>query len=192
MWISGTKWQRYRPPPLYFFQKTQATVRLLAPVCRKGGCLASLPDRAQKRESPIGLPVEVMDTDFVRKRITQLRMEKGVSEYQMSLDMGHSRSYIQSIVSGKSLPSMTEFLYMCEYLGVTPSAFFDEQMKNPALLQKAIDEMQSLPDKDILSLLSLIERFKEKMTKNGAQFILLCPVLIQPGFVAFAKRKEPL
>lgn len=103
-----------------------------------------------------------MDTDFVRKRITQLRMEKGVSEYQMSLDMGHSRSYIQSIVSGKSLPSMTEFLYMCEYLGVTPSAFFNEQMKNPALLQKAIDEMRSLPDKDILSLLSLIERFKEK------------------------------
>lgn len=103
-----------------------------------------------------------MDADFVRKRITQLRMEKGVSEYQMSLDMGHSRSYIQSIVSGKSLPSMTEFLYVCEYLGVTPSAFFDEQTKNPALLQKAIDEMRSLPDKDILSLISLIERFKEK------------------------------
>lgn len=76
--------------------------------------------------------------------------------------MGHGRSYIQSISSGRSLPSMTEFLYMCEYLGVTPSAFFDEQMKNPALLQKAIDEMRSLPDKDILSLLSLIERFKEK------------------------------
>ena len=103
-----------------------------------------------------------MDADFIRKRITQLRIEKGVSEYQMSLDMGHSRSYIQSIVSGKSLPSMAEFLYMCEYLGVTPSAFFDEQINNPALLQKAIDEMRSLSDKDILSLLSLIERLKEK------------------------------
>ena len=103
-----------------------------------------------------------MDVDFIRKRLTQLRMEKGVSEYQMSLDMGHSRSYIQSIVSGKSLPSMAEFLYMCEYLGVTPSSFFDEQMENPALLQKAIDEMRVLPDKDILTLLSLIERFKEK------------------------------
>ncbi len=76
--------------------------------------------------------------------------------------MGHSRSYIQSIVSGRSLPSMAEFLYMCEYLGVTPSAFFDEQAENPALLQKAIDEMRSLSDKDLLSLLSLIERFKEK------------------------------
>ena len=80
----------------------------------------------------------------------------------MSLDMGHGRSYIQSISSGRSLPSMGEFLYMCEYLGVTPSEFFDEQTENPALLQKAIDEMRSLPDKDILSLLSLIERFKEK------------------------------
>ncbi len=103
-----------------------------------------------------------MDADFIRRRITQLRMKKGISEYQMSLDMGHSRSYIQSIVSGRSLPSMGEFLYMCEYLGVTPGAFFDEQAENPALLQKAIDEMRSLSDKDLLSLLSLIERFKEK------------------------------
>jgi len=103
-----------------------------------------------------------MNADFIRRRITQLRVEKGVSEYQMSLDMGHSRSYIQSIASGRALPSMSEFLYICEYLGVTPSTFFDEQVKNPALLQKAIDEMRTLPDKDILSLLSLIERFKEK------------------------------
>ncbi len=103
-----------------------------------------------------------MESDFIRRRITQLRLEKGVSEYQMSLDMGHSRSYIQSIVSGKSLPSMTEFLYMCDYLNVTPSAFFDEHTENPALLQKAIDEMRSLTDRDILALLGLIERLKDK------------------------------
>ena len=103
-----------------------------------------------------------MDTDFIRKRLTQLRIEKGVSEYQMSLDMGHSRSYIQSITSGKALPSMAEFLYICEYLGVTPSAFFDEKLEHPALLQKAMDEMSTLSDKDVLTLLSLMERFKEK------------------------------
>lgn len=103
-----------------------------------------------------------MDESFIRQRITALRMKKGVSEYQMSLDMGHSRNYIQHITNGKALPSMAEFLYMCEYLGVTPSAFFDEETENPALLQKAIEEMRSLSDRDILSLLSLIERFKEK------------------------------
>lgn len=103
-----------------------------------------------------------MDESFIRERITKLRLQKGVSEYKMSLDMGHGRSYIQSISSGRSQPSMSEFLYICEYLGVTPSAFFDEQTENPALLQKAIEEMRSLSDRDILSLLGLIERFKEK------------------------------
>lgn len=103
-----------------------------------------------------------VDESFIRERITKLRLQKGVSEYKMSLDMGHGRSYIQSISSGRSLPSMSEFLYICEYLGVTPSTFFDEQTENPALLQKAIEEMRSLSDRDILSLLGLIERFKEK------------------------------
>ena len=56
--------------------------------------------------------VNIMDENFIRKRMTELRMKKGVSEYQMSLDMGHSRNYIQNISNGRALPSMPEFLYM--------------------------------------------------------------------------------
>ena len=47
-----------------------------------------------------------MDTQFIRDRISQLRIQKGVSEYQMSYDLGHSRSYIYNISSGKALPPM--------------------------------------------------------------------------------------
>ena len=51
--------------------------------------------------------------EFLRERITELRIKKGVSESQMSYDLGHSRSYINNITSGKSLPSMIEFfLYL--------------------------------------------------------------------------------
>ena len=103
-----------------------------------------------------------MDENFIRERITELRMTKGISEATMSKEMGHSRNYIQNITNGRSLPSMSEFLYICEFLGVTPSAFFDERTDNPALLQKAIDEIRSLPERDVLTLLGLIERFKEK------------------------------
>ena len=53
-----------------------------------------------------------MTVEFIRKRIADLRIQKGVSEYKMSLDLGHSRSYIQNIVSGRSLPSLEEFLYL--------------------------------------------------------------------------------
>lgn len=51
----------------------------------------------------------MFDPNFVRERITQLRLEKGISEYKMSYDLGHSRSYIYNISSGRALPPMTEF-----------------------------------------------------------------------------------
>ena len=99
-----------------------------------------------------------MDYEFVRQRITELRIKKGVSEYQMSMDLGHSRSYIQNISSGRSKPSIEEFLYICEYLNVTPRGFFDTTQAHPILVQKAIDGMEHLSDKDILLLLSMIDR----------------------------------
>lgn len=36
-----------------------------------------------------------MDEEFIRNRITELRLKKGASEYQMSLALGQNRSYIQ-------------------------------------------------------------------------------------------------
>ena len=51
--------------------------------------------------------------EYVRERITQLRISKGISEYQLSYDLGHSRGYINNISSGKSLPSMSEFFAIC-------------------------------------------------------------------------------
>ena len=53
-----------------------------------------------------------MDEEFIRNRITELRLKKGASEYQMSLALGQNRSYIQGISSGRSLPSMDEDLIM--------------------------------------------------------------------------------
>ena len=54
-----------------------------------------------------------MDEAFIRSRITELRLKKGVSEYQMSLALGQNRSYIQAISSGRALPSMKQFLNIC-------------------------------------------------------------------------------
>ncbi len=102
-----------------------------------------------------------MDYDFIRHRITELRLKKGVSEYQMSLDLGHSRSYVQNIAAGRSKPSIEEFLYICEYLSVTPKAFFDKGEGEPILIQKALDGMRTLSDKDMLTLIGLIDRLKE-------------------------------
>ena len=103
-----------------------------------------------------------MDREFIQKRVAQLCREKGVAEYQMSIEMGNNRNYIRSITSGKSLPSMSEFLYMCDYLGITRQQFFDDGTTNPILIQKALDGMKDLPDRDLLTLIAVIDRFNEK------------------------------
>ena len=64
-----------------------------------------------------------MDEEFIRNRITELRLKKGVSEYQMSMELGQNRSYIQAISSGRSMPSMKQFLNICEYFEITPLNF---------------------------------------------------------------------
>lgn len=99
-----------------------------------------------------------MDEQFVRDRITQLRLRKGVSEYRMSYTLGHSRGYVHNISSGKATPPMKEFLAICEYFELTPQQFFDEGTQSPELIQKAVNGMKQLNEDDMLMLLGIINR----------------------------------
>ena len=96
-----------------------------------------------------------MEPKFISDRISVLRTKKNVSEYRMSTDLGHSKSYIQSISSGKSMPSMGEFLYICEYLGVTPREFFDDSIKDPQLVQELYELSRHLSEANLKILVDL-------------------------------------
>lgn len=103
-----------------------------------------------------------MDIQFIRERISALRTKKNVSEYRMSTDLGHSKSYMQSISSSRSVPSLGEFLYICEYLGVTPREFFDEGVEEPQLVQKLYELTRNMSEADLNLLISIAERLNEK------------------------------
>ena len=57
---------------------------------------------------------------------------------------------------------MKEFFAICEYFELTPQQFFDEGTQNPELIQKAINGMKLLDEKDMLMLLGFINRMLEK------------------------------
>ena len=99
--------------------------------------------------------------EFVRERITQLRLKKGVSEYQMSYDLGHSRGYVYNISSGKALPPLKEFFSICEYFNLTPQQFFDESTNSPELIQQAVEGLNQLGEEDLLLLRKLISRLRK-------------------------------
>lgn len=99
---------------------------------------------------------------YVRDRITQLRVQKGVSEYQMSYDLGHSKGYINNISSGKSLPSLNELFAICDYFGISAIDFFDDKLRYPELITKSVEGLKLLDDSDILMILGFINRLNKK------------------------------
>ena len=103
-----------------------------------------------------------MDIQFVRDRITQLRLQKGVSEYKMSYDLGHSRGYINNISSGKTLPSMTEFFAICDYFEISPVEFFDTNQENPKLSGEVSTLLLQLDEDDLSLTLANIKRLLRK------------------------------
>ena len=104
-----------------------------------------------------------MELSFIRERITVLRVKKGVSEAQMSKELGHSASYITQITSGRSKPSVQELLYIIDYFEISPATFFTEDAgEKPILLQKVNDSLAELSDNDLLLLISFINRLKQK------------------------------
>ena len=95
------------------------------------------------------------------RRLTQLRMNKGVSARDMSLSIGQSPNYIRGIEAGENYPSMATFFYICDYLEITPGEFFDTDSTNPTKASRLLELAKSLPDDQLDLLIALTEALKK-------------------------------
>lgn len=103
-----------------------------------------------------------MDEKDFALRLAQLRVKKNVSAREMSLAIGQNAGYINNIETGKSLPSLPGVFYICEYLGITESDFFDLEMKNPAKLKAIIADLKYLDDQQLDVIANLIKSLIKK------------------------------
>ncbi|MCI8570251.1 MAG: helix-turn-helix transcriptional regulator [Lachnospiraceae bacterium] len=107
-----------------------------------------------------------MDEKFVRDRITELRLKADISEYQLSLELGHSKSYIQSISSGRTSPSMTAFFEICSYFDISPLEFFDSDLKSPDQIHHIVDKLKLLPNEDLAFIDEALGRYLNRIQNN--------------------------
>lgn len=95
------------------------------------------------------------------ERLTQLRMEKGVSARDMSLSLGQSESYINKIENKRTMPSMSGFFYICEYLDISPKDFFDVDTASPSKAMQISQEIAKLPADKAEHILQVIRDLSE-------------------------------
>ena len=94
-------------------------------------------------------------------RLAKLREEKGVSARDMSLSTGQNPGYINNIESGKSMPSLSGFFYICEYLGISPKDFFDTDAKNPSKATELYSIARGLNDEQLNHLIAIVKDLRK-------------------------------
>lgn len=94
-------------------------------------------------------------------RLARLREEKGVSARDMSLSIGQNPGYINNIESGKSKPSLSGFLYICEYLGITPKDFFDVDVIDPSKAAELYSIAKGLTNDQLDNLIAIAKGLRK-------------------------------
>ena len=103
-----------------------------------------------------------MYEEFTQNRITQLRMQRGVSARDMSLSLGQNDSYINRIENKKALPSLPGLFYICEYFNITPQEFFDEGNTYPNQLSEMIENLKKLDAAALANIAALVKELAKK------------------------------
>lgn len=101
--------------------------------------------------------VIIMYDEFFKLRLSQLRTLKGVSARDMSLSLGQNPGYINNIETGKALPSMSAFFYICDFLDITPQEFFDSSNEAPETIRNTVSDLKQLNPDQLQNVASIIK-----------------------------------
>ena len=104
---------------------------------------------------------DVVYEEVFALRLARLRSQKGVSARDMSLSIGQNPNYINLIENGRALPSMTVFFYICEFLNITPSEFFNLDSSQPEALRELTEKLKKLPPEYLSHIEAIVDGLTE-------------------------------
>lgn len=99
---------------------------------------------------------------FVRQ-LEKYRINKGVSQREMSLSLGQTAGYISKLTSGHSMPRMITFFWICDYFNIHPKDFFDDGIAgDPALIDSIVKDLRELNDEQLKYIAALVKDIVKK------------------------------
>ena len=102
-----------------------------------------------------------MDITAFSLRLSQLRLLRGISARKMSLDLGKSNNYINTIENQKAYPTIEMFFKICDYLDVHPSEFFDPLNSDPYQERALLSMIHNLEPDLQDSVIGLIKQMSD-------------------------------
>ncbi len=101
--------------------------------------------------------METASEEFFRDRLRFLRNERAISAREMSLALGQNETYINKIETGQRSVSMDAFFRICDFLNVSPAAFFSSQIQNTNTSDfEIISLFRKLSQSQVIHILAII------------------------------------
>jgi transcriptional regulator with XRE-family HTH domain len=95
-----------------------------------------------------------IDGDILEKlKIESEKDDRSLSQY-INIVLKH---HINKIENNYAMPSMQGFFYICEFLGVTPSEFFNEKEEHPIAFKELADSCKKLNEKQLRLLCEFVK-----------------------------------
>lgn len=119
--------------------------------------------------------------EYIRNRITELRINKNISESALSIELGHSRSYLATINRDKTIPSIQSLVDICDYFDITLAEFFAnyvsniKEAKSPIqldLIKEVLAKSSTLSENELDILLTTFKTLTKDNIKDLSEFFI--------------------
>ena len=114
-----------------------------------------------------GIVKLIMKVEEIVYRIQELRLKKGITAREMSIQLGQSPAYINRIETNRMTPSLASFLEICDLLEVSPASFFSVFDKgNEHYLLYLIGCLNEQQRQHVICLLEDLNRALKRMEES--------------------------
>ena len=94
----------------------------------------------------------------ILNQISRLAIQQRAERFKV----GQSESYINKIENRRTLPSMTGFFYICEYLDITPQEFFNTDSSSPQKAKALLREIEKLSPEQTEHILVVVKDLSKR------------------------------
>ncbi|MEI5993862.1 helix-turn-helix domain-containing protein [Candidatus Enterococcus mansonii] len=95
--------------------------------------------------------------NFISKKLNYFRLKKNVSAREMSLAIGQSDNYINSIENKRVTPSIQMLYIICEYLDVPVNEFLNETKTKDYYLKEINKKLVEFESEQLESILAMLK-----------------------------------
>jgi transcriptional regulator with XRE-family HTH domain len=98
---------------------------------------------------------------YIRNRIAELCSLNKVSEASLLNSIGKSGNYFNTMRRDKGAPSYDTLVDICNFFGISLSAFFKDDIKYPVKLNKMLKDLNTFDPEELDTVESVIRQIKK-------------------------------